>query len=175
MVLLYWYSIMSSSSQSQISVTNLKSIDARSARSGIRRFQGQHWVNIYRDNGNTWTNVDSSSVKFSDNYPRAISQVTHQPSITNISLKIVHLKFYLSLPGTNELNLTCSLSPALEFWPIKCQSRGLYRWAQKLFINMPADVLAPNGSRPSASEVVTSKLHLFSSFYQVSLAIDDSE
>ena len=55
----------------------------------------------------TWTNVDLSSVRFSDNHLRAISQEIPQSSITEISLKITYLDFNSNLPGVNEL---CTLS-----------------------------------------------------------------
>ena len=50
----------------------------------------------------TWTNVDLSLVKFSDDYLKAISQVISEPSITNARLKMF-LKFQSNLQGVNEL------------------------------------------------------------------------
>ena len=41
----------------------------------------------------TWTNVDYSSVRSSDIHLRSISLETSQPSITEVSLKIIYLKF----------------------------------------------------------------------------------
>ena len=52
----------------------------------------------------TWTSVDLSSVSFSDNHLRAISQGIPHQSITKIGLKIPYLKFHSNLPGANELN-----------------------------------------------------------------------
>ena len=51
----------------------------------------------------TWTSVDSSSVRSSDIQLRATQPKIVHPSITKISLKITCLKFYLNLPGANEL------------------------------------------------------------------------
>ena len=51
----------------------------------------------------TWTNVDLSSVKFSDIHIRAISQEMPRPSITKICLKITCLKLHSNFPGTKEL------------------------------------------------------------------------
>ena len=62
---------------------------------------GQHWLR--RHQAITWTNVDWSSVKFSDIHIRAISQEMPQPSITKIHLKITYLKFHSNFPGANEL------------------------------------------------------------------------
>ena len=57
-----------------------------------------HWG----QQASTCTIVDLSSVRFSDNHLRGISQWTPQPSLTKIRLKIIYLKFNWNLPGTNE-------------------------------------------------------------------------
>ena len=68
-------------------------------------YLGQHWFRYWlgavRHQSITWASVDSSSVRSSDTPLRAVRQI--QPSITKISLKIVHLKFYQNLPRDNEL------------------------------------------------------------------------
>ena len=58
----------------------------------------------------TWTNVDLSSVRSSNNHLRANLQETSQPSITKISLEITFLKFNLNLTEANESN---------QFWGIQ--------------------------------------------------------
>ena len=64
---------------------------------------GQHWLRqwlvAWWHQAITWTNVDLSSVRSSDNYLRANSQKTPQPSITKISLKITYryLRFHSNL------------------------------------------------------------------------------
>ena len=52
----------------------------------------------------TFTNVDLSSLRYSDVHLRAISPDMSQPSVTKISLNIIFLRFYWNLPGANELN-----------------------------------------------------------------------
>ena len=47
----------------------------------------REWLVAWRHQAITWTNVYLSSVRSSDNHPRAISQGVHQPSITKFSLK----------------------------------------------------------------------------------------
>ena len=44
-----------------------------------------------------------SSVRSSDNYPRAISRKIPQPSTTKFIFKITYLKLYLHLPGISDL------------------------------------------------------------------------
>ena len=71
----------------------------------------------------TWTNVDWTSVKFSDIHIRAISQERPQPSIPKIHLEITYLKFHTNYPGANELSAAyrhvCSLSiPDLQMYII---------------------------------------------------------
>ena len=67
---------------------------------------GQHWFRqwlvAWRHQAITWTNVDLS-LRSSDVHLRAISLEISQPSVTNISLKIIFLRFYWNLPGANEL------------------------------------------------------------------------
>ena len=54
----------------------------------------------------TWTNVELSSVRSSDNnHLRAISLEIYQPSITNVYLKIDYQKFHSNLLGANGLKL----------------------------------------------------------------------
>ena len=55
--------------------------------------------------GNTRTNVDLSSVTASGIHLRASSQEIPQPPTTEISLKIIYVKFHSNLPGANELML----------------------------------------------------------------------
>ena len=59
---------------------------------------GQHWLRqwlvAWQHQAITWTNVDWSSVKFSDIHIRAISQEVPQPSVTKIHLKITYLWFH---------------------------------------------------------------------------------
>ena len=52
----------------------------------------------------TWTNVELSSVRSSGIHLSAILQEMPQPSVTEISLKIIYLKFHSNLPGASELN-----------------------------------------------------------------------
>ena len=56
----------------------------------------------------TWTNVDYWSVRSIDIHMKAISLDIPQPSVTEISLKIIYLKFCSNLPGDNELS-TCNI------------------------------------------------------------------
>ena len=69
----------------------------------------QNWINVGSANGLlhdalqpdeaiTWTNVDLSSVKSSDNPLAAISQEIPEPSVTKIRLKIDCLKSHSNLP-----------------------------------------------------------------------------
>ena len=51
----------------------------------------------------TWTNVDLSSLRSCGIHLTIVSQWMPQPSITEISFEIDYLKFYLDLPGANEL------------------------------------------------------------------------
>ena len=53
----------------------------------------------------TWTNVDWSSVRFSDIHQRAMSRAIPQPSISKISMKNTYLKFHLytCITGVNKL------------------------------------------------------------------------
>ena len=64
---------------------------------------GPHWLRkwlaAWRHQAITWTNAGLSSVNFSDDYLRVISQEI--PHINH--LKITYLKFHLSLPATSEL------------------------------------------------------------------------
>ena len=68
---------------------------------------GQHWFRqwlvAWRHQAITSTNVDLSSLWSSDVHLRAISLEISQPSVTKISLKIIFLRLYWNLPGTNEL------------------------------------------------------------------------
>ena len=70
---------------------------------------GQHWSRLWlvawRHQAIIWTNVDLWSLRSSDVHLRAISLEISQPSVTKISLKIIFLRFYWNLPGTNELTL----------------------------------------------------------------------
>ena len=62
----------------------------------------QHWLRGWHQTI-TWTSVDLSSVRSSDNHLRVISQEIPQPWITKIGLKITYLKFKENLPEANEL------------------------------------------------------------------------
>ena len=68
---------------------------------------GQHWLRkwlaAWRHQAITWTIVDLSSVRSSDNHLKVILQEIPEPPITNISLNITYLKFDESFPGANEL------------------------------------------------------------------------
>ena len=66
------------------------------------------WVNIGSGNAwwhqaITWTNVDLSSERSSDNHLRTISEAISLPPITEISLKIISTKFHWNHKGANEL------------------------------------------------------------------------
>ena len=50
-----------------------------------------------------WTNLDVSSVRVSGIHLRAISQEIPQLRITEISFKIIYIKFHSSIPGANGL------------------------------------------------------------------------
>ena len=67
---------------------------------------GRHWLRqwlvAWRHQAITWTNVDWSSVKYSDIHIRAISQQMIQLSFTKICLKIACKKFHSIFPGANE-------------------------------------------------------------------------
>ena len=54
---------------------------------------------------------------------------------------------------------------------LSCTNPSIYVWDQNLVIPVPEDALAPNGARPSAGTVLTTKLDIFS--FQVSLAVSD--
>ena len=78
----------------------------------------------------TWTIVDLSSVRSSDNQPRAISQEISQPLITKISMKITDLKFYSYFSGANELIVVYFVSQILAAVVPKLSLRGaMVRWA----------------------------------------------
>ena len=64
---------------------------------------GQVMLVAWRHQAITWTNVDWSSMRSSDNHRRAISHEITQPSwiITAISLKTTFLKFQSNIPGEN--------------------------------------------------------------------------
>ena len=68
---------------------------------------GQHWFRkwlvAWRHQAITWTNIDVTSERSSDIHLRTISQVISLPSITEISLKIIHTNFHWNLPRVNEL------------------------------------------------------------------------
>ena len=68
---------------------------------------GQYWLRYWRHQAITSTNVDLSSVKSSDIHLKTIALETSQPPITKISFKMTYLKFYLNLPGANELSYLC--------------------------------------------------------------------
>ena len=67
---------------------------------------GQHWprewLGAWRHQAITWTNIDWSSVKYSD--IDIISKEMPQPSITKIRLKMTYLKFHSNFQGANPLN-----------------------------------------------------------------------
>ena len=69
----------------------------------------------------TWTDVDLSSVRSRDIYPRVISHKMLSIFILDTSLKITNLRSQLHLPGANKLNSTIQLkdnvhSTHLMFW-----------------------------------------------------------
>ena len=86
---------------------------------------GQHWFRqwfvAWRHQAITWTNVDLSSQRSSDVHLREISLEISQPSVTKISLKIIFLRFYWNLPGTNELT---HLQPNKNTWAL-CRNRSI--------------------------------------------------
>ena len=105
----------------------------------LRRRLGEWWHQTI-----TWINDDLSSVKFTDNHLRTISQGIHQLSVGSIRLKIVRLKFYLNLLWANEL------THAKLWW---CGVGGIFREDD---VNiMAADVLAPCVARPTAAMILT--------------------
>ena len=57
----------------------------------------------WRHKAITWINVDLSSVRSSGIHLRAISQEISQLPITEISLKIIYVKFHSNQRGANEL------------------------------------------------------------------------
>ena len=57
----------------------------------------------------TWTNVDLSSVRFSDNHLMAVSQEIPQAINYEISLKIPYVKFHSNRPGASEFKRTMSV------------------------------------------------------------------
>ena len=63
----------------------------------------QHWLTswpvAWAHRSITWTNVDVSSVMFSDILLVAISQEIHESSITDIGLKITYLKSHSNPAG----------------------------------------------------------------------------
>ena len=70
---------------------------------------GQHWLRYWlvawRHQAITWANVDLSSVRASGIHLSANSQEIPQPPITEISLKIIYVKFQANLPGANGLTM----------------------------------------------------------------------
>ena len=81
------------------------------------RYLGQHWLrwwlDAWRHQAITGTNVDWSHVKSYDIHIRAISQQMPQTSISKIYLKITCLKFHSNIPGANELTLFGSIQICL--------------------------------------------------------------
>ena len=73
----------------------------------------------------TWTNVDLSSLRSSDVHLRAISLEISQPSVTKISLKIIFLRFYWNLPGTNELSVNSCGKIPFRLWLLSKLKRTL--------------------------------------------------
>ena len=75
---------------------------------------GQHklrsWLVAWWHQAITWTNVDLSSVRSSGIHLSAILQEIPQPSVTEISLTIIYLKFCSNLPGANDFG-TCYFYP----------------------------------------------------------------
>ena len=69
---------------------------------------GQHWrrywLVAWQHQAITWTNVDLSLIRSSDNHQKVISQKIPQPSIIKISWRITYLKFHSNLPGANDLS-----------------------------------------------------------------------
>ena len=70
---------------------------------------GQRWLRwclvAWRHQAITWTNVDLSSLRSRAVHLRANSLEISQLSVTKTSLKIIFLRFYWNLPGTNELKI----------------------------------------------------------------------
>ena len=69
---------------------------------------GQHWLrqwlDAWRHQAITWTNVDLSLARSCDIHLRPSSQEIPQPSISEIVWKIKYLKYHSSFPGANELS-----------------------------------------------------------------------
>ena len=70
-------------------------------RHGSQSTLAQVMLVAWRHQGITWTNVDLSLVRSSDNHMRANSQNILQPWITKITTKITYLKFLSYLPGVS--------------------------------------------------------------------------
>ena len=51
----------------------------------------REWLVAWQHQAITWTSVDLSSVRSSDNHTRAVSEEIPQPSISKIIMKITHL------------------------------------------------------------------------------------
>ena len=72
--------------------------------------------------------VDLSSVRSSDIHLKAISQEIPKPPITKFNLKITCLKFYSSIPGTNELIDAKSCRLSLMWYFKFTKSANTQRW-----------------------------------------------
>ena len=60
------------------------------------------WLVAWQHHAIIWTNVALSTVKFTDNHPRVISQEILQLSITKVRLKICQTNFHSNLNEINE-------------------------------------------------------------------------
>ena len=96
----------------------------------------QHWL-VYRLVAYwhlviIWPSVDSLSERFNGIHLRAISQDTHEPSITRFRMKLTDLNFHTNLPGANELKHLVSqwVSVTWELWEgdQKVTSAMIARW-----------------------------------------------
>ena len=88
----------------------------------------KYWLVAWRHQAITWTNVDWSLVESSDIHIRAISQEMSQPSITNINLKIICLKFHSNIPGTNKLIVSQRKVITTEWMPTVLCLKGIVPW-----------------------------------------------
>ena len=98
----------------------------------------------------TWNNVDLSLARSCNIHQTAISWEIPQPSITNIILKIIDLKFYFNFQGISELTYTYMINYVMA--GLHCASWHVH---DILLVNIiAADALAPRGARPSAEMVL---------------------
>ena len=66
------------------------------------KFESKYEIFAWGHQAITWPNLVWSSVRSSENHLRAISQKISRPSVTNISLKIIYLKFLSNLQRVDD-------------------------------------------------------------------------